>query len=109
MNEMSPRWRPYLLAEPDGRTRDGRFLRDIRNDLLAQLGDRPSATERRLVEVAARLSLFTARFDARVASGDVLAAEEAAAYAAATAALSATLRDIARPATVSAAAPEAAS
>ncbi len=69
-------------------------MRDARADLVAHCGGRPSATQRRLIEVAARLTLFVATLDAKASTCLALSAGEADAYARACEALTGTLRDL---------------
>jgi hypothetical protein len=45
------------------------LLAEVRADLTAHVGGAPSATQRRMVEVAARLALFVAKLDAKAAAG----------------------------------------
>ena len=58
MSDIGWQSRPFSLAKFDGRTRKGRFLRVIRNDLAARIGGTLSAPQWWSVETAARLTLF---------------------------------------------------
>lgn len=53
----------------DKRTREARLLAEVRADLTAHLGGNPSATQRRMIERAAWLSLHVAQIDAKAAEG----------------------------------------
>ena len=53
----------------DRRTREARLLAEVRADLTAHVGGSPSATQRRMIERAAWLSLHVAQLDAKVAEG----------------------------------------
>ena|ERR1041384_4763715 len=68
LNRICPYSRPGALAKVDGRSREGRFLKCVRADLIEHLGGSPSAIERALVERAAWLSLRVAQLDAKMAS-----------------------------------------
>lgn len=70
------------------------MLRVVRADLVAHCGGNPSATQRRLLEVAARLSLFVATLDAKTACGAPLIVGEADSYLRGCLALTQTLRDL---------------
>ena len=94
MGSIGPYSRPFVLAKLDGRTREAGLLGEVRADLTAHVGGDPSATQRRLIEVAAGLSLRIAALDARTAAGAALTDCEANTYTRACAALSATLRDL---------------
>lgn len=53
----------------DGRTKEGRLLRDTRADLVAHCGGQPSATQKALIERAALLTLHVARLDREALAG----------------------------------------
>jgi hypothetical protein len=53
----------------DGRSREGKFLRRIEAELLAQLGQEPSFGERLLVRRAARAALRLELFDEKFKKG----------------------------------------
>ena len=55
---IGPHSRPHMLAKLDQRTRESRLLKAVRRDLTAHVGGKPSATQRALIERAARLSLY---------------------------------------------------
>ncbi len=94
MPGLGPCSRPSVLAKLDGRTREARLLAEGRADLTAHLGGNPSATQRRLIEVAAGLSLRIAALGARTAAGAAPTDCEANTYTRACAALSATPRHL---------------
>src|SRR5438067_9285685 len=56
------------LARVDGRSREGRLLRVVRDELSAQIG-KPSPAQTALIERAAWLSLRIAQLDVRIANG----------------------------------------
>jgi hypothetical protein len=67
--------RPLRLASPyaktstllrlDGRRREVRLLRETRAALMAHVGERPTATQKALVEICASLQLYVSLFDAK--------------------------------------------
>lgn len=70
-----PRLGPYskeiVLGKVDGRTKQGRLMRQVRKALIAQLGGEEKLTpeQRLLVERGARLQLRCAMLDERMDSG----------------------------------------
>ena len=54
---------PITLAKLDGRTREGRLLREHTTDLLDHIGGKPSAPQRRLIALAGNLALQIALMD----------------------------------------------
>jgi hypothetical protein len=75
---------PYSRAEPlariDGRTREGRFLKSIRADLIEHVGGRPSATQRALIERLAWLYLRVSQLNSKLASGGGFTAHDSRTY-----------------------------
>ena len=86
-----PYSRPRSLAVIDGRTREGRFLRDVRADLLQHVGQKPSPTQLALVERAVMLSLHVAQMDAKATTGRTLTEHDSRTYLAWTNSLTRTL------------------
>lgn len=66
--------RPYSrsrsLAKIDGRTREARFLKAARAELIEHIGGRPSVTERALIERAVWLLLRMELLNGRLTGGD---------------------------------------
>jgi hypothetical protein len=62
---LGPYSRPAALANFDGRSRDGRFMRRVRADLTAHVGGKPSAAQRAIIDRIAWLHLHIAMIDAR--------------------------------------------
>jgi hypothetical protein len=91
---VGPYSRPRAIATIDGRTREGRFIRDVRSDLLSHVGGRPSVTQAALIERAVMLSLHVAMMDAKAASGRVLSEHDSRTYLAWSNALARTLRQL---------------
>jgi hypothetical protein len=59
------------LAQRDGRTREGRYLRAVTREMVQHVGGNPSATERVLIDQAAQLRLRLAIMDKKFAdTGD---------------------------------------
>ena len=68
-----PRYGAYSkeirLARPDGRSRQGRLLTQMRRQLTAQLGGNPTPTQVVLIQTAAMLQLKCATFDQKIIDG----------------------------------------
>jgi hypothetical protein len=60
---LSPHHHPHTLAKLDGRTKEARLLRRIREELVAHVGGSPSPPQRLMIERAASLSLRIALMD----------------------------------------------
>jgi hypothetical protein len=76
---IGPHSRPHRLAKPDGRTREARYMRGVRDGLVRHVGS-PSAVEAQLIERAAMLSLHVALFDRRAIANGGLSARDAREY-----------------------------
>lgn len=63
MADIGPYSRPTSLAKLDGRTREARLMRAVRDDLTSHLGGNLTAPQKALVERAAWLSLHIALMD----------------------------------------------
>jgi hypothetical protein len=57
------------LAKLDGRRKEARLMRAMRDELIAHIGGAPSVVERRLIDRAAVLALRLAIMDARAPDG----------------------------------------
>jgi hypothetical protein len=57
------------LAKLDGRRKEARLMRAMRDELVAHIGGAPSVIERRLIDRAAVLALRLAIMDARAPDG----------------------------------------
>jgi hypothetical protein len=68
------------LSAPDLRTRYGRILKSVRDELTSHVGSRPSATQKMLIERAAQLSLRVAMMDDQAATGKVLTDHDSRTY-----------------------------
>ena len=66
----------------DGRSREGRFLRQAENELLAQLGKEPSFGERLLIRRIAKSMLQLEMFDDKLSNGGEWTAHDARAFSA---------------------------
>jgi hypothetical protein len=73
-------YRDGRFYKVDGRSRQGILLRDTSNALIEQLGRKPSAAEKMLIERLSWLHLCITSLDQRVLSGTV-DYDEATAYA----------------------------
>ena len=89
--------RQYLArvaAFPHRTTPAGRYLRQVRAELLEHLGGQPSATQRRLVERICWLSLRCAQLDTKIASGVGLSEHDSRTYLAWSNSLTRGLREV---------------
>jgi hypothetical protein len=68
MPALGPYTQAARLARVDGRSREGRLLRVVRDELTAQIG-KPTPAQTALIERAAWLSLRIAQLDVRMANG----------------------------------------
>ena len=67
MSDLGPYSRPSALAKIDGRRREARLMRDLRAELVAHVGGKPSATQTALIERVCWLGLHIAMMDRRTA------------------------------------------
>ena len=81
----------------DGRSREGRFLRQAERALLNQIGGEPSFTQHTLIRRAARLMLAAETLDGGLTSGAVINANQAAALGQLNGSLLDVLREIGLP------------
>jgi hypothetical protein len=72
--------RGSLGDQIDGRSREGRFLRDVERELLAPLGAQPSFGQRLLARRAARLAVRLELFDEKAAQGKDWSAHDLRTY-----------------------------
>lgn len=78
----------------DGRTKEGRLVRDTRAALVAHIGGSPSATQRALIERAVQLALRISAMDRKYADTGVQTEHDSRTYLAWSASLSRALRDL---------------
>ena len=69
MSKLGAYSKEIVLAKPDGRSREGRLLKQMRQELTRHLGGSLSATQRVLVERAAMLQLRCAVLDEKILDG----------------------------------------
>ena len=90
--------RPYsrsrALSKIDGRTREARFVKSVRAELIEHLGGLPSVTEHALVERAAWLALRVAQLNAKLAGGDAFTDHDSRTYLAWSNALGRSFREL---------------
>jgi hypothetical protein len=92
---IGPHSRGHILAKLDQRTREARLMRQTRSDLLAHLGNAPSATQRALIDQAVSLKLHIALMDRKAAeTGGVMSERDGRQYLAWANAFSRLLRQI---------------
>jgi hypothetical protein len=53
--QLGPRSRPHMLAKLDKRTKEGKALAELRDELTRHVGGAPSAVQRVLIERADRI------------------------------------------------------
>jgi hypothetical protein len=94
VSRVGPYSRPRPLAKIDGRSREGRFLKSIRADLVEHVGGQPSATQRALIERAVWLSFRVAQLDAKLAKGDGFTDHDSRTYLAWSNSLGRSLREL---------------
>ena len=94
VTRIGPYSRPGPLAKIDGRTREARFLKSIRIELVEHLGGRPSVTELALVERAVWISLRVAQLDAKMATAESFTDHDTRTYLAWANALARILRQL---------------
>lgn len=94
MGNIGSHYAPFVLAKLDGRTREAKFVRDMRNDMAARLDGNPTATQWRGIETAAWLSLQIMLLDTKAADGGALTATEVRSRAALHDSLERVLRDL---------------
>ena len=68
--KLGPYSSPGAVAKIDGRTFEGKLLRDTRNLLIQHVGGSPSATQRAMIERCAFLTLRVALLDRKALQGD---------------------------------------
>lgn len=61
--------RPHTLAKVDGRTKEAIIMRRVRDELTRDVGGKPNAVQRALIERCVWLSLRLAQLDRKIASG----------------------------------------
>jgi hypothetical protein len=78
----------------DGRTKESRLLEDVRRDLVRHVGNKPSATQRQLIERACQLTLRVALMDQAFAETGEMSDHTSRVYLAWSNSLSRTLREL---------------
>jgi hypothetical protein len=91
---IGPYSRPAVLARLDGRTREGRLVRDTRAQFVAHLGGNPSATQRAMIERAVQLTLRIAAMDRKFAEDGKMTEHDTRTYLAWSGSLSRAVRDL---------------
>jgi hypothetical protein len=77
---IGPHSRRIALGMIDGRRREARLMQAVRAELVAHVGGRPSAVQRRLIERAAILHLRLVLMDAQTAPGGGISEKNAREY-----------------------------
>lgn len=94
MPRLKPYSRPPALAKLDHRTREARFMKERRAELLAHVGGSPSAVQKMLIERACWLSLQVAMLDVKQAEGRDFTPHDVDQYLAWTGSLTRLLRNL---------------
>lgn len=94
MRKAGPYSAPSALARLDQRSREARIMAGVRADLTAHVGGKPSATQRMLIDRAARLSLQVAQLDAKMSAPGGLTEHDHRTYLAWSNTLTRTLRTL---------------
>ncbi len=94
MPKIGPYSRPDALSKMDGWTWEAKLLRQVRDDLTAQLGGSPSAAQRALIDQASWLTLHVEQINRRTVGGKAMTEHDSRHYLAWTNALSRTLRHL---------------
>ena len=94
MPKLGPYSRPDALSKMDGRTWEAKLLRQVRDDLTAQLGGIPSAAQRALIDQASWLTLHVEQINRRTVGGKAMTEHDSRQYLAWTNSLSRTLRHL---------------
>ena len=68
---IGPHSRRIALGMIDGRRREARLMREVRDELIQHCGGRPSTVQRKLCERAAVLALRLAMMDAKAPDGSL--------------------------------------
>lgn len=94
MPRIGPYSRARSLQKMDGRTREARLMRDLRAELFAHVGGKPSATQVALIDRCVWLSLHMAQLDAKAADGRAMTEHDSRTYLAWSNTLTRTLRQL---------------
>jgi hypothetical protein len=94
MAAIGPYSRPPALAKLDGRSSEARMMRKVRNDLVAHVGGKPSATQSMIIERIVNLSLRVATMDRKFTATGVVTEHDTAQYLAWSNSLSRALREL---------------
>jgi hypothetical protein len=94
MPKLGPYSHPDALSKMDGRTWEAKLLRQVRHNLIAQLGGSPSAAQRALIDQASWLTLHLEQINRRTAEGKAMTEHDSRQYLAWTNTLSRTVRHL---------------
>ncbi len=86
--KMIPRTQPHFapysrataLAKLDGRTREARLMGAVRDELIAHVGNRPSATQAAMIQQAVQLRLRLATMDRKFAETGAMTEHDSRTY-----------------------------
>ena len=94
MSQLGPHSRPHRLLKLDGRTKEARLMAAARAELVQHVGGNPSSVQARLIERAARLTLYIELMDARALGSGGMTERDSRQYLAWTNSLRLTLREL---------------
>ena len=86
--------RGAIGGEVDGRSREGRFLRQTEVELLAQLGREPNFTEKLLIRRVCKMMLLAEKLDDKLTGGGEWTSHDARTFGGLNNALRVALRDL---------------
>ena len=80
MNPIGPHSRPGKLAVIDGRRAEARRMKEVRQELVAHVGGKPSATQRMMIDRVAVMMLRMELLDKEAMNGTPMADHDQRAY-----------------------------
>ncbi len=80
MNPIGPHSRPGKLAVIDGRRAEARRMKEVRQELVAHVGGKPSATQRLMIDRVAVMLLRMELLDKEAMNGTPMADHDQRAY-----------------------------
>lgn len=78
----------------DGRSREGRFLRQAERELLAQIGGEPTFAQKLLVRRVAKMTFLAEKLDDKLTDGNSWSPHDARTFGALNTAITRALRDL---------------
>lgn len=94
MKQLGPYSGPSRLAKLDGRTREGRLMRDTRRALVQHVGGHPSVAQALIIDRIVNLTIRIAAMDRKFAEVGMMTDGDTAVYLAWTGTLTRSLREL---------------